>query len=80
MSTAPLLTHEALTEELMDADNADDADDEEDDDDDAVLDSLLPKVNDVWEALQVLYDCILFNLCDEYIQQKLNALSILPLK
>ena len=88
MITAPLLTNEALIEEVMNAENADDADDEENDDDDEdddeddddVSDSLYPKVNDVWEALQVLHACILFNLCDEDIQQKLNALSMLPLK
>ena len=60
----------------MNNENGDHADNGEDDDDDALLNPVSPKVSDIWEALQMLYNYMPFSLSGENIRQKFNALSI----
>ena len=60
----------------MNNENGDHADNGEDDDDDALLKPVSPKVSDIWEALQMLYNYMPFSLSGENIRQKFNALSI----
>ena len=64
--TVPLLTDEELIEE-MNNENGDDADSGEDDVDSALLNPVCPKVSDILEALQVLYDYMPFSLRGEDI-------------
>ncbi|XP_047132485.1 tigger transposable element-derived protein 4 [Hydra vulgaris] len=77
ISAETLLTDEQLIEEVKNAANEHDANDEEDNDDDNATDPVCPKVSDIREGLQVLYDYIPFSLMGEDLQQKLNAVSII---
>nr|XP_047129379.1 tigger transposable element-derived protein 4-like [Hydra vulgaris] len=77
ISTEPLLTDEQLVKEVKNAANEHDDNDEEDNDDDNAIDPVYPKVSDIRETLQVLYDYMPFSLVGESLQQKLNAVSII---
>ena len=58
-----------MIEEVKNAGNEHDANDEEDNDVDNAIDPVCPKVSDIREALQVLYDYMPFSLMSEDLQQ-----------